>query len=536
MKRNIRYINIIFLALTFGLLFASCSMAGAQKESSVSFKLDSETVQKIRNAAGKTAKPNARAADDDNLFVEVAVHGGYEDSDIVPLQKEAIVSIDKIPVGSEIYVEAIAFKQTGETRQDLYKGQSKTFKVLNSDNFVMFIMHKVGTEEESGSSNSGNGNGGNSGGGGSGGSGTGGSSGAGGITGNVLFVANSEIGGAASNDGSEAHPLDSIAGAVAKIVEAAESGEADKGADWTIMLLSDISGAQTIDSSLDGNAGTLLVTSSNPSEVKAIVGRMLESSSGLTVASSVPITLKDIEVKNFYYYSSDEDQNLDFVAWSDKNAGLVVEDGATVTMTSGATISGNAPAGVWVESGATFKMNGGSVKENGYHFSTTSLTKYYGLFVKGDFYMTDGKISTSDSEGGKGVILDDGDIYLSGSAVIEENSPVILGSDGPGRTVKTIHVTGVLNPEGQSVTAKIADCWGMQMYLSDVYFPLIDINDGVLNDSFTLDSVKNCFIYPEKNNEGSGESLYSIETDATNKQIKLKIKGTNSMGGGGNTG
>lgn len=180
MKRNIRYINIIFFALTFGLLLASCSMAGAQKESSVSFKLDSETVQKIRNAAGKTAKPNARAADDDNLFVEVAVHGGYEDSDIVPLQEEAIVSIDKIPVGSEIYVEATAFKQTGETRQDLYKGQSKTFKVLNSDNFVMFIMHKVAGSESSGGGNSGGSNGTGSngtGGNGTGGSGTGGSGG-----------------------------------------------------------------------------------------------------------------------------------------------------------------------------------------------------------------------------------------------------------------------------------------------------------------------------------------------------------------------
>ncbi len=166
MKRNIKFINIIFFTITFGLLFASCSMAGAQKESSVSFKLDSETVQKIRNAAGQTAKPNARAADDDNLFVEVAVHGGYEDSDIVPLLEEAIVSIDKIPIGSEIYVEATAFKKTGEDRQDLYKGQSKTFKVLNSDNFVMFIMHKVTSSESSAGGNSGGGtnNDGNSGG------------------------------------------------------------------------------------------------------------------------------------------------------------------------------------------------------------------------------------------------------------------------------------------------------------------------------------------------------------------------------------
>ena len=76
--------NIIPIIL-LGILFASCSMVDKEERGSVSFKLDSETVQKIRNAAGKTAKPNARAADDDNLFVEVAVQGGYEDSNIVPL-------------------------------------------------------------------------------------------------------------------------------------------------------------------------------------------------------------------------------------------------------------------------------------------------------------------------------------------------------------------------------------------------------------------------------------------------------------------
>lgn len=161
--------NILSLIL-LGIIFASCSMLETKESSSVSFKLDSETVQKIKDAAGEAGySSNARAADNNSLFVEVAVHGDYESSTTVQLQNEATISIEDIPIGSEIYLEAIAYTNTNGRRQNLYSGKSKTFVVNNSENLVMFVMHRVSSDSESSSSgtsgnggNSGNGSGGNS--------------------------------------------------------------------------------------------------------------------------------------------------------------------------------------------------------------------------------------------------------------------------------------------------------------------------------------------------------------------------------------
>lgn len=148
----------------------------------MSFKLDSQTVQKIKAAAGEVggaaASRSARDADNSenstekNLFIEVAVHGGYESTVTEAVQEEQTITISDIPFGVEIYIEATAYSKTNNQRQNLYKGHSKSFTVKNSENLVMFIMSKVGAEEESGSSNSGDGNGGSSGGGNGGGNGT----------------------------------------------------------------------------------------------------------------------------------------------------------------------------------------------------------------------------------------------------------------------------------------------------------------------------------------------------------------------------
>lgn len=139
-------IKNIFAITIVCLLFASCSMFENERAEggSVSFKLDSETVQKIKDAAGETSSvSNARSAEGDSIFVEVAVHGGYEKSTTVQVQTEATISIDSIPMESEIYLEATAYINVDGERQNLYKGHSKKFVVRNSENLVMFILHKV---------------------------------------------------------------------------------------------------------------------------------------------------------------------------------------------------------------------------------------------------------------------------------------------------------------------------------------------------------------------------------------------------------
>ena len=145
-----RKIKNIILIILLGILFASCSMFEKAEGSSVSFKLDSQTVQKIKAAAGESggaaASRSARDADSESaekIFIELAVHGGFEKATMVEVTKEATITIDNIPMDSEIYLEATAYIQADGERQNLYKGHSKKFVVRNSENLVMFILHKV---------------------------------------------------------------------------------------------------------------------------------------------------------------------------------------------------------------------------------------------------------------------------------------------------------------------------------------------------------------------------------------------------------
>ncbi len=151
-------IKNIFTIAIICILCTSCSMLEKEEEGSVSFKLDSSMVQKIKEVAGESASVSkAReggSSSTNKLFIEVTVNGGYEDKITEPVEKERTITISRIPMGAEIYVEATAYIQDNGKRKDLYKGHSKTFVVKNAENMVMFIMKKV-TDSNGGGENGG---------------------------------------------------------------------------------------------------------------------------------------------------------------------------------------------------------------------------------------------------------------------------------------------------------------------------------------------------------------------------------------------
>ena len=289
-----RKIKYIFTVLFAGLLLTSCSMfekEGAER-ASVSFKLDTETVQKIKKAAGETSSATARVADSDGLFIEVLVKGEYQARVPQALQEDAEITIKNIPLGVKIFVEANIYKMEKQTRKDLYTGHSKTFVVHENDNQVIFVLHKIAGNSESG----------NQGGGGNGGEG-GNGSGEGGtdpfpneLPANVVFVANNTAGGSSSNDGSEEHPLDSIEHAVGKIkeiVEDANSGHSND-EEWGIVLLSDLSGSQRITDEADSYMSKLVLASKDAKDIKTLDGGFTtapaDDASGANIGTTLFIT------------------------------------------------------------------------------------------------------------------------------------------------------------------------------------------------------------------------------------------------------
>ncbi len=248
-------------------LFSACSMMeGRETSASVSFKLDNKTVQKIQDAAAESDYSRAsRGASGDSLLIDVSVHGDYEKKVTIALTEAA--SFDTIPAGSQIYVEATAYKKENGKKENLYSGRSKSFTVRGGENQVVFVLKRIkGSGGEGGGGGSGGeGGGGEGGGGGSGGEGGGGGSGGEGGGGseppepipnvlpdNKIFVANAEAGGSETNDGSEEHPLDSIEHAVEKINELIQglikggNYTHDPNEYWAIVLLSDLYGPQKV--------------------------------------------------------------------------------------------------------------------------------------------------------------------------------------------------------------------------------------------------------------------------------------------------
>ena len=238
-------------------------MGGVEKaasRASVAFTVDEVMAQRIAAAAeeegfsvssaGSTSyRTLQRSVDYTNLFIDVAVKGDFEDNKTIQTVEDTSASFTSIPVGSSIYVEATAYYQNGENRTNLFEGQSKSFKVHDGENQVIFVLHRTSGE------NGGNG-GGEGGGGGSGGEGGGGSEPPAPIPNvlpdNKVFVANAEAGGAETNDGSEEHPLDSIEHAVEKINELIQglikggNYTHDPNEYWAIVLLSDLYGPQKV--------------------------------------------------------------------------------------------------------------------------------------------------------------------------------------------------------------------------------------------------------------------------------------------------
>ena len=265
----------LFPILLLVLLFSACSMfSGRNGEGSISFKLDKDIVQKIRADQKSVSYPGSRAAGDDTLFADISVLGDYQETIPTTVDEEAEVTFKSIPIGAQVYVQAIVYKKTGDTREELYKGQSKSFTVKRGQNRVVFALKAVG-----GNSN---------------------------LPANVLpesliFVANALNGGADTNDGTEEHPLDSIENAVFKIHELVSTGKAYEGQEWGIVLLSDLSGAQVIPNDADDDIYRLYLASKDAADIKTINGGFTQAPDDIddydTGSTLTILSMKDIIIQ-----------------------------------------------------------------------------------------------------------------------------------------------------------------------------------------------------------------------------------------------
>ncbi len=198
---------------------------------------------------------------------------------------------------------------------------------------------------------------------------------------NLIYVANETAGGGSSdtNDGSKEHPLDSIANAVAAI-NAKVSAGADSGEKWGIVLLSNLSGAQTVGTQADEDVSELVICSEDENSIKTIDGGFDENNLGttLTISSQVKVTLQDIKITGGY----------------NEYGGGINHQGGILVIRPGAAIYGN-----------TAVYNGGGIFMNNYNTDKNSSITILG-----------GTIGGEDEKGNKALNAEGGGIYVNGSS------------------------------------------------------------------------------------------------------------------------
>ena len=452
----------------------------------VSYKLDSKTIEKIRETAeSESYSRRGRGVDTDSstFSMEVSVHGDYNKTLTSTISTETEVAFDGIPVGSNIYVEASIYTQTDGEKEYFYKGRSKNFTVRAGENQVVFVLKRVnrdGSSQGEGDNGGGSGTGGGGSGGG-GGTGGGGSGGGGNEPDPVLtidFYVSATNASDLNGDGSQEHPFASIQRAVSEI-----NSENNNSKDWVIGIDGMLRDVQTLEKVFNGE--TFLEIPARSITLTGLTGSSTDGidagwdgvsepagniGSALTIETAVPVTLRKLTIKGGdaqngggLYLKEMYDNTACSVTMINSNitGNAAVKDGGGVyiekgrlTMKSGEisgnktvyvaglsdSSSGNGGGVLLYQSGAIFDMQGGSVSSNNAaNYAGAVYIASRGIYGAGSFIMSGGTISENDCDYSysKAVYVPGQDnkngsrtvgyFEMSGSAVITSDNDVYLG-------------------------------------------------------------------------------------------------------------
>ena len=130
----------IFTAFILSILFTSCfSNFKTQRETSVTFNLDKETVSKILKSSINNSSSRAAAGTTADFFIDVSLCGDFEQTKTVPVEDEIHVEFTEVPVNSRVYAKAQIFKYTDSQKTEknvIYRGQSQTIVVRDTGNVL----------------------------------------------------------------------------------------------------------------------------------------------------------------------------------------------------------------------------------------------------------------------------------------------------------------------------------------------------------------------------------------------------------------
>lgn len=141
---------LTFCLITFFIAGCSFFEDSRRGSASVTFQLPKEVTQKISTAT-RSAGENTSDTDIPESFLELSLKGGYEATQTVKLTDITTVTFTEIPIGIEVWAEALIYKSENNEKRTLYTGSSDSILVTEGENKLTLKLKKSGsanTEEE----------------------------------------------------------------------------------------------------------------------------------------------------------------------------------------------------------------------------------------------------------------------------------------------------------------------------------------------------------------------------------------------------
>ena len=121
---------LIAAAFVLSLLVFSCSSFGtSDKTSSLSFRV----------ARG--------AVDGQGEFIEISVKGDFSAVKTIPFKEGETAVFEKVPVGAEVFAEAVIYTVVDGERKITFRGESPRKKIVDGKNELRLVMKKVSGKE-----------------------------------------------------------------------------------------------------------------------------------------------------------------------------------------------------------------------------------------------------------------------------------------------------------------------------------------------------------------------------------------------------
>ena len=141
-------IKSLFILLAL-VLSTSCTFLEGNDEASVTFTIDRATASKIAKAASSRSAARAPTSEETaGLYLDIALKGDYTASKTIAVAEGSVAQFDTIPVGVELYAEAVAYRvnDSGDkSRTILYTGKSETIKINPGMNYVELLLDGTGS-------------------------------------------------------------------------------------------------------------------------------------------------------------------------------------------------------------------------------------------------------------------------------------------------------------------------------------------------------------------------------------------------------